>query len=92
MFDGKDANFEELTYDGDDFSNYEKTVKPELFSLGGEIDLKWDAVTGTAWEPQESLTGTCDWIYTGLMRQGPVKASGTFTAQRVLPGLTLNLE
>ncbi len=92
MFDGKDANFEELTYDGDDFKNYEKTVKPELFSLSGEIDLKWDAVTGTAWEPQESLTGTCDWIYTGLMRQGPVKASGTFTAQRVLPGLTLTLE
>ncbi len=92
MFDGKDANFDELPYDGDDFSNYEKTVKPELFSLGGEIDLKWNAVTGTAWDAQETLTGTCDWVYTGLMRQGPVKASGTFTAQRVLPGLSLVLQ
>ena len=89
MFDGKDANFEPLPYDGDDFANYANAVKPELFSLGGQVVLEPDAATGTAWSPQETVTGACDWIYTGLMRQGPVKASGRFTAQRVIAGIEL---
>lgn len=91
MFDGKDANFEPLPYDGDDFRNYANTVKPELFSLGGQVVLEPDATTGTAWSPQETVSGSCDWIYTGLMRQGPVKATGRFTAQRVVPGVALGL-
>ncbi len=84
MFDGKDGNFDELGYDGDDFANYAKSVKPELFSIGGELDLEWGETSGTAWSPEDTMTGTCSWIYTGLMRQGPVKASGKFTAQRVI--------
>lgn len=89
MFDGKDANFDPLPYDGDDFKNYANTVKPELFSLGGQVVLEPDAATGTAWSPQETVTGSCDWIYTGLMRQGEVRASGRFTAQRVIAGIEL---
>jgi hypothetical protein len=84
MFDGKDGNFEELSYDGDDFGNYAKSVKPELFSIGGEVDLDWTSVSGEAWSPEDKMSGDCAWIYTGLMRQGPVKASGKFTAQRVV--------
>ena len=87
MFDGKDANFDELTYDGDDFDNYAKTVKPELFSIGGEVNLNWEGSTGSAWSPEETTKGTCSWIYTGLMRQGPVRAAGTFTAERVVPAI-----
>ena len=64
-------------------------MKPELFSLGGQVVLEPDAATDTAWSPQETVTGACDWIYTGLMRQGPVKASGRFTAQRVIAGIEL---
>ena len=89
MFDGKDANFEPLAYDGDDFANYAKTVKPELFSIGGRVVLDWDSSDGAAWNPDESMTGACSWIYTGLMRQGPVTAHGTFVAQRVVATQTL---
>ncbi len=84
MFDGKDGNFEELGYDGDDFENYAKSVKPELFSIGGEVELDWTSAGGAAWSPEDKMSGSCAWIYTGLMRQGPIKASGTFTAQRVV--------
>ena len=87
MFDGKDGNFEELGYDGDDFNNYAKSVKPELFSIGGELDLEWGETSGTAWSPEDTMTGTCNWIYTGLMRQGPIKASGKFTAERVIEAI-----
>lgn len=89
MFDGKDAQFDPLPYDGDDFSNYANAVKPELFSIGGEVVLDFDTSSGTSWSPQETVSGSCDWIYTGLMRQGPVKASGRFTAQRVVAGIAL---
>lgn len=92
MFDGKDANFEPLPYTGDDFKNYANAVKPELFSLGGEIVLDWEGRPGTAWSPQETTAGTCEWVYTGLMRQGPVRASGRFTAQRVVPAVPLVLQ
>ena len=89
MFDGKDANFDPLPYDGDDFRNYANAVKPELFSIGGEVVLDFDASSDASWSPQETVSGSCDWIYTGLMRQGPVKASGRFTAQRVIAGIAL---
>lgn len=89
MFDGKDSRFDPLPYDGDDFSNYANAVKPELFSLGGEVALQFAETDGTAWSPQETVSGTCSWIYTGLMRQGPVKATGTFTAHRSIPGILL---
>lgn len=92
MFDGKDANFEPLPCTGDDFKNYANAVKPELFSLGGEIVLDWEGRPGTVWSPQETTAGACEWVYTGLMRQGPVKASGRFTAQRVAPAVPLVLQ
>lgn len=90
LFDGKDARFEPLPYDGDDFRNYANAVKPELFSLGGEVVLTPDAASAAAWTAQETAAGACEWTYTGLMRQGPVKASGRFTAQRVIAGIKLN--
>lgn len=89
MFDGKDANFAPLPYDGDDFRNYANAVKPELFSIGGEVVLDFGASSGASWSPQETVSGSCDWVYTGLMRQGPVRASGRFTAQRVVAGVSL---
>ena len=68
-------------------NNYAKSVKPELFSIGGELDLEWGETSGTAWSPEDTMTGTCNWIYTGLMRQGPIKASGKFTAERVIEAI-----
>lgn len=90
MFDGLKGDFKTAAPDGDNFTNYVGSVKPELFSVAGTIILKWDANGGTAWNPEETLTGTCRWGYTGLRRQGPVWADGTFSMQRIIKDAVLN--
>lgn len=83
FFDGKQMDFKTPAPSGDDFGNYVGSVKPEWFSIGGEVDFTFDENTATAWSPQEVLTGTAKWCYTGVRRDGPVVAQGRFTMQRV---------
>jgi hypothetical protein len=68
---------------GDDVNNYVGSVKPELFSIGGRVEFEFAESAATAWTPVEKLSGTCKWSYTGVRRDGPVVAEGTFTMQRV---------
>ena len=83
LFDNKQMDFKTPAPDGDDITNYVGTVKPELFSIGGEVQLTFDENAATAWTPLEKLSGSCKWIYTGVRRDGPVVAEGSFTAQRI---------
>ena len=91
LFDNKKMDFETPAPSGDDISNYIGTVKPERFTIGGEVRLSFADNAGTAWSPEESLMGTCTWIYTGLRREGPVTASGAFTARRILKSAAIEL-
>ena len=83
LFDGKQMDFKTPAPDGDDFNNYVGSVKPEWFSIGGEVEFKFDENAATAWTPLEQLGGTAKWIYTGVRRDGPVVAEGRFTMKRV---------
>lgn len=92
QFDGLRSDFQTPAPDGDDVTNYAGSVKPELFGFDGMIALTWDASPGTAWDPDETLTGTCRWGYDGLRREGPVYADGTFSMMRIVKVGTLHLE
>ena len=83
LFDGKQMDFKTPAPDGDDFNNYVGSVKPEWFSIGGEVEFQFDANAATSWTPVEQLAGTAKWIYTGVRRDGPVVAEGSFTMKRV---------
>ena len=83
LFDGKQMDFKTPAPDGDDFSNYVGSVKPEWFSIGGEVEFQFDANAATSWTPVEQLTGDAKWIYTGVRRDGPVVAEGRFMMKRV---------
>ena len=83
LFDNKQMDFKTPAPSGDDVSNYVGTVKPELFSIGGEVQFAFAENAATAWTPQENLSGACKWIYTGVRRDGPVVAEGSFTMQRI---------
>jgi len=82
--DGLDASFEKTLPSGDDFANYNGTVKPELFSVSNALTLDWAAATAAAaWNPEETLSGTCTWKLTGLRREGAITTTGSFTMRRV---------
>ncbi|MGN0832286.1 MAG: hypothetical protein ACI4RD_01390 [Kiritimatiellia bacterium] len=81
--DGLNADFDGPAPDGDDFSNYVATVKPELFSIANSLTLTWAASTAAAWSPEETLSGTCTWSLEGLRREGRIRMSGTFTMKRL---------
>jgi len=83
LFDGKQMDFKTPAPDGDDFDNYVGSVKPEWFSIGGEVEFKFDENAATSWTPVEQLGGTAKWIYTGVRRDGPVVAEGRFTMKRI---------
>ena len=82
--DGLLSDFETAAPDGDDFSNYNADVKPELFSVVNTVKLDW-ADTGAAapWNPEETLKGTCEWRLGGLRHEGEIVTRGTFTMQRI---------
>ena len=92
LFDNKQMDFKTPAPDGDNAMNYVGSVKPELFSIGGEVQLRFSESSATAWTPAERLSGTCKWIYTGVRRDGPVVAEGTFTIQRVSTAAGIELE
>ena len=81
--DGLKADFKSPAPSGDDFSNYNSMVKPELFSVENAVAFVWDATTGAAWNPEETLSGTCTWTLTGLRREGGIETTGTFTMKRL---------
>ena len=90
LFDNKQMDFKTPAPDGDDINNYVGSVKPESFSIGGGVEFMFAESAATAWTPVEKLSGSCKWIYTGVRRDGPVVAEGTFTMQRV--STSVNLE
>lgn len=81
--DGLKADFKSPAPSGDDFNNYNSTVKPELFSVENAVAFAWDATTGAAWNPEETLSGTCSWTLVGLRREGGIETTGTFTMKRL---------
>ena len=82
-FDGLKADFKTPAPSGEDFENYIGAVKPERFPIGGEIGLAFDQTQDTPWEPVETATGRVRWIYTGVRREGPLRADGTFKISRI---------
>ena len=83
LFDGKQMDFKTPAPDGDDLENYVGEVKPEWFSIGGEVEFAFADSDATPWTPLEKLSGTAKWMYTGVRRDGPVVAEGPFTMQRI---------
>jgi len=83
LFDNKQMDFKTPSPDGDDINNYVGSVKPESFSIGGSVEFLFNDSSATAWTPVEKLSGACKWIYTGVRRDGPVVAEGSFTMQRI---------
>jgi hypothetical protein len=86
LFDNKQMDFKTPAPDGDNVTNYVGSVKPESFSIGGRVEFLFNETAATAWTPVEKLSGSCKWIYTGVRRDGPVVAEGTFTMQRIAVG------
>ena len=90
LFDGKQMDFKTPAPNGDDIANYQGSVKPELFSIGGEVEFSFDENAATAWTPVESLSGNAKWTYTGVRRDGPVVAEGRFTMRRIAKEATVS--
>ena len=70
--DGLDSDFKEWAKEGS-----------EVFEIGNRITLKWDANDAASWNPEETMSGTASWAFTGLRREGELKAEGKFTIQRL---------
>ena len=58
-------------------------MKPEWFSIGGEVEFAFADSDATPWTPLDKISGTAKWKYTGVRRDGPVVAEGPFTMQRI---------
>ena len=81
--DGKRFDFETPSPSGDDLENYKGTVKPELFSITNTVYFTWSDVSGTAWNPEETLKGELTWEFGGLRHEGAVRAKGPFVMKRI---------
>lgn len=91
--DGLKWDFSTPAPSGDNIANYKYDIKPETFSVENEISLDLAFNGGeAAWNPEESVSGTCSWSLSGLMRQGAVVVSGPMTLKRVSPKAELILE
>lgn len=84
--DGLRWDFETPAPSGDDFNNYQSTVKPELFSVDNTICFLLDLNGGEAsWNPEEEKTGICTWQLRNLRREGPIVIRGNMTLRRIAP-------
>lgn len=83
--DGLTADYLGETPSGDNFTNYVRTVKPEAFSVVNRIKLIWDENKATSWSPEETLTGTIKWDFSGIRHEGPIKTEGRFVMKRLSP-------
>jgi len=81
--DGLKWDFETPTPSGDNFTNYVSTVKPEIFSVKNRITFAWDGTRGTAWNPDEKLSGDLTWVLEGVRHEGAIRMSGRFTMKRI---------
>ena len=82
--DGYQFDFKTPSPSGDDLQNYVGAIKPEVFSITNVVDLKWaEGEGGTAWDPEETLTGELDWEFGGLRHEGAIHAKGPFTMKRI---------
>lgn len=91
--DGLRWDFRTPAPSGDDWSNYKYDVKPETFSVESEILLTLDFDGGeAAWNPERTVTGTCEWSLAGLRHEGPVVVSGRMTLTRIAPKSEIVLE
>ena len=80
--DGLLSDFKSPAPTGDDFNNYNADVKPELFSVSNAVKLVWhDLGAAAPWNPEETLTGDCEWRLGGLRHEGEIVTRGTFTMQ-----------
>ena len=77
------VTFDKAAPSGDDFNNYLSTVKPELFSITNRINFAWNEPSGTAWNPDEKLTGKLTWELDGVRHEGTIIMKGNFTMKRV---------
>lgn len=83
--DGLDADFDGPAPSGDNLDNYLSRVKPELFSITNRVEFTWDAGSGTAWDPEETLSGSLVWEFDGLRQEGTLRAKGPFSMKRISP-------
>lgn len=81
--DGKRFDFKTPSPSGDDLENYKGTIKPEAFSVTNTVNFSWSGSTGTAWSPDETLSGRLIWEFGGLRHEGTVRASGPFVMKRI---------
>lgn len=91
--DGLRWDFTTPAPSGDVLQNYQYDVKPETFSVESRIDLSLDFAGGeAAWNPEESVSGTCTWSLTGLRHEGAITVKGPMTLRRVSPKTEIILE
>lgn len=91
--DGLRWDFKTAAPSGDDVNNYKYDVKPETFSVKSRIALTLDFDGGeAAWNPQNAVSGTCEWRLEGLHHEGAVTVGGKMTLKRVSPKTELELE
>lgn len=81
--DGKRFDFETPSPSGDVLENYKGTIKPESFSVTNTVNFTWSESKGTAWSPDETLSGTLIWEFEGLRHEGTVRARGPFVMKRI---------
>ncbi len=81
--DGMKWDFVTKTPSGDNYQNYVSTVKPELFSVTNSIVLEIPNINGAGWSPNNSLEGACEWTFSGLRHEGPLKIKGVMSVRRI---------
>ncbi|MGN0847147.1 MAG: hypothetical protein ACI4RA_07165 [Kiritimatiellia bacterium] len=81
--DGKRFDFKTPSPSGDALENYVGTIKPELFSITNTVNFAWTPTQGTAWNPDETLTGTLTWEFGGIRHESVIRAKGPFVMKRI---------
>ena len=82
--DGLRWDFSTPAPSGDFIDNYKGEVKPETFSVKNTVMLSFDFGEGASrWDPQDAVSGTCWWSFSGLRREGNLVASGPLSLKRV---------
>ena len=82
--DGLRWDFSTPAPSGDFIDNYKGELKPETFSVKNTVMLSFDFGEGASrWDPQDAVSGTCWWSFSGLRREGNLVASGPLSLKRV---------
>ena len=82
--DGLRWDFSTPAPSGDFIDNYKGEVKPETFSVKNTLMLSFDFGAGASrWDPQDAVSGSCWWRFSGLRREGDLVASGPLSLKRV---------